>query len=100
MDFESAMQDLNREYTVAKDNVKFLNTLLRQFRNLEAEGIDGVEETIPQLMNGLRLIWIISRHFKKNDRMKDLIQTITEEISNKVQNHIQIDQLFKAKEGM
>ena len=41
------MQDLNREYTVAKDNVKFLNTLLRQFRNLEAEGIDGVEETIP-----------------------------------------------------
>jgi len=51
-------------------------------------------------MNGLRLIWIISRHFKKNDRMKDLIQTITEEIANKVQNHIQIDQLFSAKEGM
>ena len=94
------MQDLNREYTVAKDNVKFLNTLLRQFRNLEAEGIEGVEETIPQLMNGLRLIWIISRHFKKNDRMKDLIQTITDEIANKVQNHIQIDQLFSAKEGM
>lgn len=50
-------------------------------------------------MNGLRLIWIISRHFKKNDRMKDLIQTITCEITNKVKAHIQIKILLKPVPG-
>ncbi len=45
-------------------------------------------------MNGLRLIWIISRHFKKKERMKNLIETITQEITIKVQNHIKIDELL------
>jgi dynein heavy chain len=51
-------------------------------------------------MNGLRLIWIISRHFKKKERMKNLIETITQEITIKVQNHIKIDELLTQKEGV
>jgi len=27
------------------------------------EGLSGVEETLRSLMNGLRLVWIISRHY-------------------------------------
>ena len=50
-------------------------------------------------MNGLRLIWIISRHFKANDRMKDLIQTITIEIANKVKAHINIKTLLTPVPG-
>jgi len=50
-------------YNEAKDNVKFLNTLERQFKILASEGLVGVEETLPSLMTGLRTIWIISRHY-------------------------------------
>ena len=51
-------------------------------------------------MNGLRLIWIISRHFKKKERMKNLIETITQEITIKVQQHIKIDKLLTKVEGI
>jgi dynein heavy chain, axonemal len=63
------MKDLNKKYNEAKDNVKFLTTLERQFKNLANEGLNGVEETLPSLMNGLRIVWIISRHYKTDDKM-------------------------------
>jgi len=72
------MKDLNRLYTEAKDNVKFLTTLERQFRNLAStEGLTIIEETLPSLMNGLRLVWIISRHFKEEEQMPNLLNTIS-----------------------
>ena len=53
--------------------MKFLTTLERQFKNLANEGLNGVEETLPSLMNGLRIVWIISRHYKTDDKMQNLI---------------------------
>jgi dynein heavy chain len=41
-------------------------------------------------MNGLRLVWIISRHFKEEEQMQNLLQTISNEIANKVEKHITI----------
>ena len=73
-------------YGEARDNVKFLTTLERQFKNLSQaqEGLTGIEETLPSLMNGLRLVWIISRHYKDDDKMQNLLSTISNEIANKV----------------
>jgi len=34
MDFEAQVKDLTKIYNEAKDNVKFLSTLERQFKNL------------------------------------------------------------------
>ena len=56
----------------------------RQFKNLDNEDLTGIEETLPSLMNGLRLVWIISRHYKTDDKMQNLISTITNEIADKV----------------
>jgi len=66
--------------------VKFLNTLERQFKSLGVEGLSGVEETLPSLMNGLKTVWIISRHYKAENKMQDLITLISEEIADKVEN--------------
>lgn len=93
-DFELQMKELNKRYNEAKDNVKFLTTLERQFKNLANEGLGGVEETLPSLMNGLRTVWIISRHYKTDDKMAQLIQLITQEISDKVEKQINIQKLF------
>jgi dynein heavy chain, axonemal len=37
-------------------------TLDRQFRNLSQGTLKNIEETLPSLLNGLKLIWTISRH--------------------------------------
>jgi dynein heavy chain len=79
----------------AKDNVKFLNTLERQFKNLQSEGLSVVEETLTSLMNGLKTVWIISRHFKSEDKMQNLLNLISDEIADKVENEIKIQNLFK-----
>jgi len=41
-------------------------------------------------MNGLKLVWIISKHYKSDDKMLNLISTITNEIANKVEANIRI----------
>jgi len=73
--------------------------LERQFKNIDSEDLTGIEETLPSLMNGLRLVWIISRHYKTDDKMQNLITTITNEIADKVDKFVRIQNLFKLKEG-
>lgn len=95
MDFEAQMKELSKMYNEAKDSVKFLTTLEKQFKTLANEGLAGVEEILPSLMNGLRTIWIISRHYKSDDKMKVLLNLISNEIADKVEIAIKIQELFK-----
>jgi len=46
-------------------------------------------------MNGLKTVWIISRHFKSEDKMQNLLNLISDEIADKVENEIKIQNLFK-----
>ena len=104
IDFNTEMTNLSKLYGEAKDNVKFLQTLERQFKNLNlasaSDGLKGLEETLPSLMNGLRLVWIISRHYKTDEKMKTLIETISNEIADKVENYIKIPQLLKLNDDI
>lgn len=103
----NSLTEFNREYkelaklnSEAKDNVKFLTTLERQFKDLASdEGLFIVEETIPSLMNGLRMVWTISRHYKEGDKMNILISLITNEICDKVEAQINIPKLFDLSEN-
>ena len=45
-------------------------------------------------MNGLKMVWIISRNYKNIEKMQDLISLITDEIADKVQSSIQVSKLF------
>jgi len=46
-------------------------------------------------MNGLKTVWIISRHYRGEDRMEKLITLISDEIAEKVETNIKISELFK-----
>jgi len=39
-----------------------LTTLERQFKNISLGDLKAIEDTLPSLLNGLKLIWTISRH--------------------------------------
>jgi len=54
--------EFSKLHAQAKDFVKFLTTLERQFKNIGRGDLKGIEETLPSLLNGLKLIWTISRH--------------------------------------
>ena len=95
--FRKEIMNLNKIHSVAKDNVKFLNTLERQFKTIQKGDLEPIEETLASLMNGLRLVWTISRHYK-TDEMLALELCIANEIAEKVEAKIQVGEIFKMVE--
>jgi dynein heavy chain len=94
--FENQRQDLARYYSEAKDNVRFLSTLERHFKNIcYGTSFNIVTETLPSMMNALRMIWIISRHYNKDERMVPLMERIAHELSERVSKVINIKTILE-----
>ena len=94
--FEYLKQDLNKFYTEAKDNVRFLSTLERHFKNItHGATFQVVIDTIPSMMNALRMVWIISRHFNRDERMVPLMERIAWELAERVSRVITVRTLYK-----
>jgi len=51
--------------------------------------------TTPQMMNSLRLVWIISSHYNKDERMVPLMERIAWELSERVKRVVNVRVLFK-----
>lgn len=51
-------------------------------------------------MNGLKMVWIISRHYKEGDKMQNLISLISDEIADKVESQIKIQKLFILRDDL
>ncbi|CAG5126036.1 unnamed protein product, partial [Candidula unifasciata] len=94
-DFEDLQSELNKYYIEAKDNVRFLSTLERHFKNVTyGASFRVVTETIPSMMNALRMVWIISRHYNKDERMVPLMERIAWELAERVAKVINVRELF------
>ncbi|NWR55804.1 DYH10 protein, partial [Bucorvus abyssinicus] len=95
-DLQMVLSDLRKHHVEAVDSVKFLSTLERHLKNLTyGTGFDVVLDTIPSLMNALRMVWIISRHYNKDEWMVPLMERIAWEISARVYNAVDLHTLFK-----
>lgn len=98
--FDNAIRELARLHSEAKEHVKFLNTLERQFRGLQSDDLEAIERSLPALLNGLKLIYTISRQFKSDDRILELLTTVSNEICAKVEAQLEPIKLFlDASEG-
>ncbi|NXL90824.1 DYH10 protein, partial [Alectura lathami] len=61
----------------ALDNVRFLSTLEQHLEALaHGTGFNVILDTIPSLMNALRVVWIISRHYNTDKRMVPLMEPV------------------------
>ncbi|NXT76855.1 DYH10 protein, partial [Zapornia atra] len=95
-DLQIVLSDLRKHQIEALDNVKFLSTLKRHLKNLTyGTGFNVVLDTIPSLMNALRMVWIISRHYNTDERMVPLMERIAWEISSRVYKAVNLHTLFK-----
>ena len=94
--FEVTRVELNRYYVEAKDNVKFLGTLERHFKNItHGASFQVVIDTLPTLMNSLRMVWVISRHYNTDERMVPLMERIAWELCERVARVLNIRSVFK-----
>uniref|UniRef100_A0A8C1QBG0 Dynein heavy chain 10, axonemal-like n=1 Tax=Cyprinus carpio TaxID=7962 RepID=A0A8C1QBG0_CYPCA len=97
-ELEKTTAELSKYQEESVNNVQFLTTIERHFRNL-VTGLDFkvVLDTIPELMNGLRMIWILSRHYNTDERLESLMERIAWELSERVARVVNVRVLFKDK---
>ena len=74
----------------ARDNLKFLTTLERHFKNITSGPLPGIVDTLPPTMNALRMVWIISRYYSDDMRMGALFKRIGQEIGDRVEAAIDV----------
>ncbi|KAF2987534.1 hypothetical protein EK904_013207 [Melospiza melodia maxima] len=95
-DLQIVLSDLKTHHMEAQDNAKFLSTLERHLKNLSTgTGVDVISHVIPSLLNALRLVWIMSRHYNKDATMVPLLERISWEISERVCRVVDLQTLFK-----
>ncbi|NWH36707.1 DYH10 protein, partial [Chloropsis hardwickii] len=95
-DLQTVLSDLKKHHMEAQDNAKFLSTLERHLKTLSTgTGVDVISNTIPSLLNALRLVWIMSRHYNKDVRMVPFLERVSWEISQRVRRVVDLQTLFK-----
>ncbi|NWY13631.1 DYH10 protein, partial [Aphelocoma coerulescens] len=95
-DLQIVLSDLKKHHMEAQDNVKFLSTLERHLKNLSTgTGADVISNTIPSLLNALRMVWIMSRHYNKDELMVPLLERISWEISARARKAVDLQTLFR-----
>ncbi|NXY61839.1 DYH10 protein, partial [Callaeas wilsoni] len=95
-ELQIVLGDLKKHHMEAQENAKFLSTLERHLKNLSAgTGVDVISNTIPSLLNALRVVWIMSRHYNRDERMVPLLERISWEISARARKVVDLPTLFK-----
>jgi dynein heavy chain len=92
---EYQVSEIAKLYVEANDNIKFLTTLERHFKNIVIGSLHSVAETLPSLMNAIRMVWIISRYYNRDERMVPLMSRIAWEIAHKVIQAINVKTVFR-----
>jgi dynein heavy chain len=64
----------------AKDNVKYLQTLEKFIEPLYDGTPETIKETLPALMNSIKMIHTIARYYNTNERMTGLFVKITNQL--------------------
>ena len=72
----------------AKDNVKYLTTLEKFLEPLYKESPKHIIETIPALMNSIKMIHTIARYFNTTERMTGMFMKISNQLINRCKEEI------------
>ncbi|CAB1437042.1 unnamed protein product [Pleuronectes platessa] len=95
---EGTVAELNKYRVESDDNLRFLSTLERHFMNLAfGANFALILETIPHLMDSLKIVWIISSHYNTNERMVPLMERIAWQLCELVSQVIDVNTLFRDK---
>jgi dynein heavy chain, axonemal len=94
-EFDAQLKELTKLHIEAKDNVKFLSTLERHFKSISLGTLAEVRDTIPPMMNAIRMVWVISRHYNTDERMVPLMERIAFELAEHVGAQLDVKRVFR-----
>ncbi|GMI47335.1 hypothetical protein TrCOL_g3071 [Triparma columacea] len=93
--FNTQFSELSKLYVEAKDNVKFLTTLERHFKNVTDGSFAAILDTLPSMMNAIKMVWIISRHYNTDERMIALMERIAGKIADRVAHEVNVKTILR-----
>ncbi|XP_011694340.1 PREDICTED: dynein heavy chain 10, axonemal [Wasmannia auropunctata] len=94
--FHYFQTELWKHYVEARDNNKFIQTLLRYFKLItESDSFESISECMPSLMEGLRMLWVLSSYYCREERMMLLMDRISWQLCANVKQNLAITLLFK-----
>ncbi len=85
---QEKINDLAKLSVEATENAKFLSTLERHLRTLCDGSIDAILGTIPSLVDGMRMVWSVSRHYNRDERMVPLMEMVANQIVERVKKFV------------
>ncbi|XP_065190514.1 dynein axonemal heavy chain 10-like [Sycon ciliatum] len=99
--FDFHRNDLGKQQVEAKDNVRFLSTLERHFKEI-TYGIDlkSTMDAFKPMMKALRMVWVISRHYNNDERMVPLFVRIANVIRRRVSVAVDFPNVLKKPSGI
>jgi dynein heavy chain len=75
--FEFQQQELASNLLEARDISRFLMAVERHLKTLTlSDNYSVMIDSLPQIMEGLQLVWTLSRHYNKDYRMCGLLEMI------------------------
>jgi dynein heavy chain len=80
--------NITEQANEAKDNVKYLYTLERFIDPLYTGNAETITDTLPALMNSIKMIHTIARYYNTSERMTSLFAKITEQMIVNCKMHI------------
>jgi dynein heavy chain len=92
--FHYHYSELTKLFLEAKDNVKFLTTLERHFRHITDGLFHTIIDSMQGMVNGLRQVWVISRHFNTDDKMAPLMEAIAETLGKRVREEVKLSEIL------
>ncbi|EZA57210.1 Dynein heavy chain 10, axonemal [Ooceraea biroi] len=94
--FQYFQTELWKNYVEARDNNKFIQTLLRYFKLItESDSFESITECMPSLTEGLRMLWVLSSYYSNEEKMMLLMDRISWQLCENVRKNLRISMLFK-----
>ncbi|XP_030756931.1 dynein heavy chain 10, axonemal [Sitophilus oryzae] len=88
--------ELRRYYAEARDNVQFLFTIRRHLKLVSnSNDFEKVKYCIPDLMEGLHLIWVLSRYYNTDEVMVPFMERIVWCLLSKVRGVLDSNYIFR-----
>ncbi|CAJ1068269.1 LOW QUALITY PROTEIN: dynein heavy chain 10%2C axonemal [Xyrichtys novacula] len=88
--------ELHKYKEEAESNFRYVSILERHFMNLASgASFSMILETIPDLMESLQIVWMMSIHYTKNERMVPLMERIAWQLCDRVDRAISFQTLLK-----
>ncbi|XP_018050925.1 PREDICTED: dynein heavy chain 10, axonemal [Atta colombica] len=94
--FHNFQTELWKHYVEVRNNNKFIQTLLRYFKLItESDSFESISECIPSMMEGLRMLWILSSYYCHEEKIMLLMDRISWQLCENVKQNLAIIRLFK-----